>query len=44
MALSLAGLCIDGESTIETAEAVNVTFPKFIELMTSLGANLKLTA
>jgi 3-phosphoshikimate 1-carboxyvinyltransferase len=41
MALSLAGLCIDGECTIETAEAVSVTFPTYVELMQSLGANMK---
>ena len=44
MALSLAGLCLDGECIIDTAEAMNVTFPTFPKLMTSLGANIQLTA
>ncbi len=42
MALSLAGLAI-GDCTIDTAEAMNVTFPDFVELMTTLGANMKTT-
>ena len=41
MALSLAGLRMDGECIIETAEAVNVTFPSYVELMQSIGANIK---
>jgi 3-phosphoshikimate 1-carboxyvinyltransferase len=41
MALSLAGLCMDGECTIETAEAISVTFPDYVELMQSIGANIK---
>lgn len=43
MALSLAGLNLDGQCTIETAEAVNVTFPDYVELMRSIGANMELT-
>jgi len=43
MALSLAGLCLDGQCTIDTAEAMNVTFPDYVELMKSIGANMKLT-
>ncbi len=42
MALSLAGLALDGECTISTAEAINVTFPNYVELMKSLGADMKL--
>jgi 3-phosphoshikimate 1-carboxyvinyltransferase len=40
MALSLAGLAIDGECVIDTAEAMNVTFPGFVELMKSVGADM----
>ncbi len=43
MALSLAGLCSDGQCTIDTAAAMNVTFPDYVELMKSIGANMKLT-
>jgi 3-phosphoshikimate 1-carboxyvinyltransferase len=43
MALSLAGLCMDDECTIETAEAISVTFPDYVELMQSIGANMELT-
>jgi 3-phosphoshikimate 1-carboxyvinyltransferase len=42
MALSLAGMAADGESVIETAEAINVTFPDYVELMKSLGAKMEL--
>lgn len=41
MALSLAGLAIDGECVINTAEAINVTFPNYVELMKGIGANMK---
>ena len=44
MALSLAGLCIDGECIIETAEAISVTFPNYVELMQSLDANMKIAS
>ncbi|MCE5199317.1 MAG: 3-phosphoshikimate 1-carboxyvinyltransferase [Armatimonadota bacterium] len=43
MALAIAGLCIDGETVIDTAEALNVTFPTFVELMTSIGANMRIS-
>lgn len=42
MALAVAGLALDGETTISTAEALNVTFPSFVELMTSAGAETSL--
>jgi len=44
MALSLAGLCMEGECTIETAEAISVTFPDYVELMLSIGANMKVAS
>ncbi len=43
MALTLAGMAMDGRTTIDTAEAMNVTFPKYAGLMTNLGAQIKLT-
>jgi len=42
MALSLAGLCLDSQCVIDTAEAMNVTFPEFVNLMKSIGARLEL--
>jgi len=41
MGLSLAGLNLDGQCTIDTAEAVSVTFPDYVELMKSIGANME---
>ena len=38
MALAVAGLACDGLTEVDTAEAVNVTFPSFVELMQSAGA------
>lgn len=40
MALSIAGMAMEGTMSIDTAEAMNVTFPEYTKLMTSLGANL----
>jgi len=42
MALSLAGLNLDGQCTIDTAEAMNVTFPDYVKLMKSIGANMEM--
>ncbi len=42
MALSLAGMAIDGETIIDTAEAMAITFPNFVTLMNSLGGNIKM--
>jgi 3-phosphoshikimate 1-carboxyvinyltransferase len=42
MALSIAGLMAEGETTIDTAEAVSVTFPRYVETMRKIGANIKL--
>jgi 3-phosphoshikimate 1-carboxyvinyltransferase len=42
MALSLAGMNLDAQCTIDTAEAINVTFPDFVELMKGIGANMEL--
>ncbi len=40
MALSLAGLACEGETVIEGAEAVAVTFPTFADLMRSVGGEV----
>ncbi|MDV2502350.1 MAG: 3-phosphoshikimate 1-carboxyvinyltransferase [bacterium] len=42
MALAVAGLRADGSTTITSPEAIEVTFPTFIELMASLGADMRL--
>jgi 3-phosphoshikimate 1-carboxyvinyltransferase len=43
MALSIAGMALDGEIAIDTAEAMNVTFPEYGALMNQLGADMKMT-
>jgi 3-phosphoshikimate 1-carboxyvinyltransferase len=40
MALSLLGMAVDGDTSIETAEAINVTFPDYVDLMNSIGAKM----
>jgi len=42
MALSLAGMGLDQPTTIDTAEAMGVTFPDYVDLMTRLGATMEL--
>ena len=41
MALAVAGLAAQGTTRVNTAEAAAVTFPNFVELMTSLGADIR---
>jgi len=41
MALSLAGMAIEGGSRIRGAEAMNVTFPTFVDMMSDLGASMR---
>lgn len=41
MALAVAGLALEGETTVYTAEALSVTFPTFVELMQSAGADMR---
>jgi 3-phosphoshikimate 1-carboxyvinyltransferase len=41
MALSVAGLLADGATIIEDGEAINKTFPHFVELMQAIGAQVK---
>ena len=40
MALAIAGLNTQGQTTIDTAEAISVTFPNFVQLMQSCGAKM----
>jgi 3-phosphoshikimate 1-carboxyvinyltransferase len=40
MALTVAGLSCRGETVINSAEAVGVTFPSFLDCITGLGASL----
>ncbi|MEW6358837.1 MAG: 3-phosphoshikimate 1-carboxyvinyltransferase [Planctomycetota bacterium] len=42
MALAVAGLAAEGVTEIEGAEAMNITFPNFVRLMRSLGAQMEL--
>lgn len=42
MALAAAGLALEGTTTIDTAEAMKVTFPDFTEKMNALGAKMRL--
>ena len=43
MALSLAAMALDEACTIDTAEAINVTFPDYVTLMKQLGADINLS-
>jgi len=42
MALAVAGLAAKGTTEIDTAEAIRVTFPNFVTLMRTLGANIEM--
>ena len=41
MALAVAGLAAEGETIIDTAESISVTYPGFIDDFSALGAKLK---
>jgi 3-phosphoshikimate 1-carboxyvinyltransferase len=41
MALAAAGLAAKGTTVVEGAEAIDVTFPNFVELMWGLGAHMR---
>jgi 3-phosphoshikimate 1-carboxyvinyltransferase len=43
MALSLAGMAVGSKCIIDTAEAISVTFPGYVHLMKSIGADMRLT-
>ncbi|MFW5983669.1 MAG: 3-phosphoshikimate 1-carboxyvinyltransferase, partial [Halobacteria archaeon] len=38
MALAVAGLVAEGETTVETAESVDVSYPGFVDALVGLGA------
>jgi len=40
MSLTLAGLCSDGETVIDTAESASVTFPNFFDLIKNCGGTI----
>jgi 3-phosphoshikimate 1-carboxyvinyltransferase len=42
MAMALAGLLLDGPLTVDTAEAMSVTFPNYVKLMQSIGAQMEI--
>jgi len=42
MALSLAGMVAGGETEIDTAESIDVTFPGYVQKMQALGARMRL--
>ncbi len=42
MALAVAGLVAEGTTSVATAEAIRVTFPNFVDLMTLCGARVRL--
>ncbi|MFH1188135.1 MAG: 3-phosphoshikimate 1-carboxyvinyltransferase [bacterium] len=42
MSLALAGLMAEGETTIDTAESINKTFPAFVEKMNDIGAKIEI--
>lgn len=42
MALSIAAMAIEEKSRISTAQAINVTFPEYVNLMKSIGANMEI--
>jgi 3-phosphoshikimate 1-carboxyvinyltransferase len=41
MALAVAGLAVEGETIVDTAESIKITYPSFIEDMRQLGARLE---
>lgn len=40
MSLAVAGLTAEGTTTISTAEAINITFPSFVDFMRECGADI----
>jgi 3-phosphoshikimate 1-carboxyvinyltransferase len=42
MALAVAGLASEGETIVDTAESINITYPSFIDDMKNIGANIEL--
>ena len=44
MALALAGAMCEGTTTINTAQAMNITFPNFVELMNDAGMKMEIVS
>ena len=42
MALSLAGIISEGQTTIDTVESIGVTFPNYIDQMKNIGCEFKI--
>jgi 5-enolpyruvylshikimate-3-phosphate synthase len=42
MALAIAGMAVQGITTVDTAESASVTYPSFLTDMKRLGGNLEL--
>lgn len=42
MALTIAGMASEGETVVDSAESVNITYPSFIKDMKNIGANIEL--
>ncbi|MEK7813751.1 MAG: 3-phosphoshikimate 1-carboxyvinyltransferase, partial [Candidatus Desantisbacteria bacterium] len=42
MALSVAGLAAKGQTIIDTAESMQITFPNFVQLMQQIGGRIGL--
>jgi 3-phosphoshikimate 1-carboxyvinyltransferase len=41
MALAIAGLKAEGETTVDNADSVGISFPGFVDVMRKLGSNIK---
>jgi 3-phosphoshikimate 1-carboxyvinyltransferase len=41
MALAIAGLGVPGETTVDTSEAIKITYPSFVEDMSRIGAQFE---
>ena len=41
MSLMIAGLISKGQTVVDTAESIKVTYPNFIQHLLSLGANIE---
>ena len=41
MALAIAGIRAEGETVIDTADSIDVSFPNFCEVMKELGVDIK---
>jgi 3-phosphoshikimate 1-carboxyvinyltransferase len=42
MALSVAGLMAGGDTIVDTAESIHITYPGFVEDMKAVGANVEI--